>query len=149
MESQKPLQFNGTAGGYFVVFLVALVMSYIPILGWAFALNFMANWAAENSVVNGKKVAYKAGYGESLKFVFINTLLIIVTLGIYMFWFVPKAYRYVADHISYSDAPAVAAPAAAEATTSVEPSAPVTPAEPAAAEPQAPTPPTNPTPPVV
>ncbi len=113
MDNQKPLQFNGTAGSYFVVFIVTLITTYIPIFGWAFGFNFMANWVAENSVVNGKPVVYKAGYGETLKFIFINSLLLIITLGIYIFWFTPKCYRYAADHMHYTNSGAtesVAAP---------------------------------------
>lgn len=118
MQNEKPLEFHGTAGGYFVVFLVSLVMSYIPFFGWAFMLNYVSEWFADNSLVNGKKVAYKAGYGESLKFVFVNVLLLVVTLGIYMFWFYPKLYRYVVDHVSYASdtVPVAAAAPAAEQT---------------------------------
>ncbi len=112
MQNTKPLEFNGTAGGYFVLTLVTLVMMYIPFFGWAFALNFASSWFADNSVVNGKKVSYQAGYGESLGFVFVNALLMMVTFGIYMFWFYPKMYRYIVDHVSYVGEPVAAAPAA-------------------------------------
>lgn len=152
MENQKPVQFNGTAGGYFVVFLVTLVTTYIPVLGWAFGFNFTANWMAENSLVNGKKVVYKAGYGETLKFIFINTLLLIITLGIYVFWFTPKSYRYMVDYISYADEAAPVpvpitpvAPAEPEAPAAPQPVTDVPPS-PAPTEPAS-TPPTNPTPP--
>ena len=120
MDSNKLLKFEGTAGGYFLVTLVSIIASYIPFFGWAFAMNFMAGWVVENSLVNGKKVA---GYGETLGFIFINSLLILVTLGIYMFWFVPKAYAYVMDHVAYEGETPAAAPAA--------PAAPEAPAGPA------------------
>ncbi len=113
MNNQKVVQFDASAGSYFLVFVVTLIMTYIPFFGWAFAFNYMSEWLADNSLVYGKKVTYKAGYGETLKFIFVNTLLVIITLGIYSFWFAPKSYRYVADHISEVGAlPATAAPAA-------------------------------------
>jgi len=56
---------------------------------------------ADNSLVNGRKVVYRAGYGETLKFIVANGLLLLITLGIYSFWFVPKLYGYVADHVEY------------------------------------------------
>ncbi|MCA9324563.1 DUF898 family protein [Candidatus Saccharibacteria bacterium] len=117
MQSDKVLEFHGKAGGYFVVAIVTWIMTYIPFLGWAFAFNYAADWMVDNTTVRGKKLAYKAGYGETLGFVAVNFLLIIVTLGIYSFWFVPKSYRYVMDHVSEAgDMPAApAAPAAPEA----------------------------------
>lgn len=117
MQSDKLLEFHGKAGGYFVVAIVTWIMTYIPFFGWAFAFNYAAEWMVENTTVNGKKLAYGAGYMETLKFIFINTLLIIVTLGIYSFWFVPKSYRYVMEHVSEAGAAPVAPtpPAAPEA----------------------------------
>jgi uncharacterized membrane protein YjgN (DUF898 family) len=134
MDNNKPLQFNGTAGGYFVVFLVTLVLTYIPLLGWAYLLNFTCGWLADNTTVNGKKVVFKAGYGESLMFVFINSLLLLITLGIYSFWFVPKMYRYFTDHVSYDDGTSLS-------PTPVVPVAPIPPVNPT--PPAAPTPPTT------
>lgn len=141
MQQSKPLEFHGTAGGYFILTLVTIIAMYIPVLGWAFALNFAANWFIDNTTVNGSKVKYQASFGESLKFVFVNALLLIVTLGIYSFWFYPKLYRYVFDHTQYVDvtgasAPAVAAPMdPAPVTTDVTPQAStVAPSEPIAPE---------------
>lgn len=131
---QKPLKFSAGAGSYFVLVIVVAIASYIPIFGWAFALNFFAGWLTKNAEVNGQQVHYTAGYGESLKFIFINTLLLIITLGIYTFWFVPKCYRYIADHVSYGAAQ-VAAPASAPAPAA---EAPVTEEAPAAPQPPKP-----------
>lgn len=122
MQDAKPLEFHGTAGGYFVLTILSIVLMYIPFFGWAFLLNYASGWFADNTLVNGKNIQYTAGYGESLKFVFVNTLLLAITLGIYMFWFYPKMYRYIVDHTHYVDA--VAAPAA--------PVAPATPQAPTA-----------------
>jgi uncharacterized membrane protein YjgN (DUF898 family) len=133
METVKPLEFKGTAGGYFVLALISIILMYIPILGWAFLLNYASNWYADNALVNGKKVAYKASYGESLKFIFVNSLLLIVTLGIYMFWFVPKMYRYAFEHIHYIEEIPVTQPVEAPiAPASVNPVDPVAPATAAA-----------------
>lgn len=144
MDNQKPLEFNGTAGGYFVVFLLSLVLAYIPFFGWAFLMNYVSEWVASNSKVNGRQVIYKAGFGETLKFIFINSLLTFITFGIYTFWFMPKAYRYFTDHVSYLDGGVgMAAPAPAFAGAPADPTAPVAAVSPS---PEV-TPPTNPTPP--
>lgn len=99
----KTFEFHGTPGGYFVVFLVTLVTAYIPLFGWAFGMNYMWEWMADNSTINGKKVKFSASYGETLKFLFVNLLLLMITFGIYSFWFVPKQYRYIADHTEFAN----------------------------------------------
>jgi uncharacterized membrane protein YjgN (DUF898 family) len=124
MQNAKPLQFQATAGSYFVLSIVSAVCAYIPFFGWAFLLNYASEWFADKTQVNGRPIHYQAGYGESLKFIFVNTLLVIVTLGIYSFWFYPKMYRYMTEHTSYADAvtPAPeAAPVPTPDTTSTVP----------------------------
>lgn len=98
----KPFEFHGTASGYFVVFLVTFITAYIPILGWPIAMNFGLSWAADNLTIDGRKVKYEAGYGETLSFILVNVILIFITLGIYSFWYVPKMYRFVVDHAHYA-----------------------------------------------
>lgn len=115
----QPVKFNGTAGGYFVAALVEIVTAYIFIIGWPIGFNFVANWVVSNVEIEGKRMKYSAGYGETLGFLLVNILLILITLGIYAFWFVPKSYRYVVDHTSYEDSaplPQQAEPAPAEQT---------------------------------
>ncbi len=116
MDSQKTFEFNGKAGGYFVVFLVSLIGAYIPFFGWAWSFNFTNAWVAKNSKISGKSVSYNAEYIDTLVFFIINTLLLVITLGIYVFWFVPKSYRYIANNMAIVDssapAPAPVAPVA-------------------------------------
>jgi Bacterial protein of unknown function (DUF898). len=94
-------EFHGKPGNYFVVFLVTAITSYIPIFGWPIAMNYGLAWIADNTTIGGKQIKYSAGYGETLKFLLLNMLLLIVTLGIYVFWFVPKQYRFIAAHTSF------------------------------------------------
>ncbi len=101
MQNAKPLSFSASALDYFTFSIIAIITAYIPFFGWAFLLNYSGQWFSDRTLVNGQKISYKAGYGESLKFIFVNTLLIIITLGIYSFWFYPKMYSYIVDHISY------------------------------------------------
>jgi uncharacterized membrane protein YjgN (DUF898 family) len=103
MAKRQPLEFNGTAGGYFIVSILSVMLIYIPVIGWAFLLNYVASWFADNALVNGKKITYQATYGETVKFTFLNGLLIFVTCGIYAFWFFPKMYRYMLAHTHYAE----------------------------------------------
>lgn len=140
MQQSKPLQFEGGAVDYFILIIVSVIMAYIPIFGWAFLLNFTGSWFSRLTLVNGNKVKFQAGYGEALKFIFINTLLLIITLGIYTFWFVPKSYRYVMNHMHYEgeEPAATVSPATAEAAAEPEPAAPTDEPAPAVGAPEAP-----------
>ncbi len=103
MANNRSFQFTGTPGDYFVAALVSAICSIIPIFGWPIAFNTMVGWVANGLLVDGKKIKYSAEYGEVLVFLLVNFLLIFVTLGIYTFWYVPKQFRFIADHASYSD----------------------------------------------
>lgn len=161
MESAKPLKFTGTAGGFFMAYLVYVVASLVPIVGMVIGFNYFAKWVATSLEVNGKKVAYKATLGEAFVPVFVGTVLTVITFGIYMFWFIPKLYRFAAEHTVYDDgstvaakpveaapaAPAAdAAPSTPAATPETPPSTPETPAATPPATPGAPsgTPPQGP-----
>jgi uncharacterized membrane protein YjgN (DUF898 family) len=109
--NSNPVKFNGTAGGYFVATLVSILTYYIIIFGWPIGFNFVAGWVVDNLEVEGKKMKYSAGYGETLGFLLVNILLIVVTLGIYSFWFIPKSYRFILEHSTYLGEATVSAPA--------------------------------------
>lgn len=120
MATSNTITFDGKAGGYFLVFLVTMIFSWIPFLGTAFVLNYSFGWMVNNLTINGKQLRYNATYGEALKFIFINTLLVMITLGIYIFWYAPKAYRFVASHSDF-----ISAPTNPVASTTQRPIAPV------------------------
>lgn len=138
METKKPLEFHATAGAYFILTIISMILAYIPIFGWALLVNYSGDWVAKRTIVNGRKIGFKADYIETLKFVFVGSLLLIITFGIYSFWFVPKMYTYVADHVYYEDAPVAAANPVMTAAVPVDavdptqPSAPVPPVPPTA-----------------
>lgn len=120
----KNFEFKGSAGGYFVASIVSLITAYIPIVGWPVGFNYYASWIADNALVNGRKVKYSAAYVETLVFLLINVLLLIITLGLYGFWFVPKSFKFIAEHVSYVDETSAPAAAPAAPATPVAPSTP-------------------------
>lgn len=110
METQKPLQFQASALDYFILTILSVILIYIPFIGWAVLLNYCGSWFADRAQVTGKKIEFKAGFGESLKLVAIGFLLLVITLGIYSFWFYPKVYKYMAEHTHFAgDGPAAEA----------------------------------------
>jgi uncharacterized membrane protein YjgN (DUF898 family) len=144
---KKEIEFTGKAGDYFVVFIVVAITTYIPLFGWPIGFNYMSTWLTDNILIKGSKIKYTAGYVETLKFLFINLLLTLITLGIYTFWFVPKTYRYVVSHTAFVDgstpsaSPAPAAPAPPTAPTPPSPPSPEPPITPNVTPPPASTPP--------
>jgi uncharacterized membrane protein YjgN (DUF898 family) len=117
MNPTKPFQFHGTAGDSFIYTIVSVLLVYIPVVGVGLSFNYTNKWIAERSTVNGMPVVYSAGLGESTWFIWKNLLLTIITLGIYVFWFIPKQYSYVADHLTL----AAAAPVVAQPTVMQQP----------------------------
>ena len=111
--STKQFEFQGTASEFFVKVMVSSIMQIVPLFGTALSMNYIYTWVADCTLITGKKVQYSATFWETFKFIFINILLVIVTFGIYIFWFVPKQYRYIADHVSFVEQAAYAAPMAA------------------------------------
>ena len=133
-EGAKPLQFHGSAGGYFINVIIVAILSIIPLIGSAMGVHILAKWWVENSSVDGKKLTYNASFGETTMYAFIRILLVLITLGIYIFWAVPQIVKFVYQHSSVASAapaptpeavaPAVAAPEmSSTATTAPEVSA--------------------------
>lgn len=108
----KPLQFNGTAGGIFVTLLVYSLFMIIPIVGWAFGINYFARWIADNSLINGQKVKFTATMGNTFWFFLKNTLLVLITFGIFIFWYIPRLYRFITEYVEYVTSGEVAQPIA-------------------------------------
>lgn len=130
MDNQKPLEFKAGALDYFIFAIVSIILIYIPFIGWAILVNFSGSWFAKRAKVTGKDIEFKSGFGENLKLVTVAFLLMIITLGIYSFWFYPKLYRYMADHTQFAGAEPT--PTATEPVAVTDE---VAPTEPAAAEP--------------
>jgi uncharacterized membrane protein YjgN (DUF898 family) len=94
----KVFQFDGKAGDYFAAAIVSAICSIIPIFGWPISFNTMVGFFVDHLLVDGKRVKYAGEYGEVLVFLLTNFLLILITCGIYTFWYVPKQIRFIADH---------------------------------------------------
>lgn len=122
--NDNSIEFRGKAGGYFVVFLVATVAMNIPLFGWPLGLNYGCKWLLENLYVDGRQGQYNAKYGETLKFLFVSVLLLMITLGIYVFWFVPKLYRFIASHSSFGSASTATTPSMSATQAPTQPTAP-------------------------
>lgn len=120
-SADKPFEFTGSASGFFVMTLVSTLMQLIPFVGFAMAFNYQNEWMVKNTKMNGQNLTYKAELGETWVMLFVGILLIILTLGIYLFWFAPKVYRFVFDHVTVGDPAEVPSSATSLPTTPAQP----------------------------
>lgn len=139
-NTNKPLAFDAGPGDVFVVYLISGLMYLIPFVGFAMSFNYSAKWMAEHTTLNGRKLTYSAKLGETWVLLFVSVLLLMITFGIYILWFMPKLYRFVYDHVDYADQAAMgpspmpvdsgmpSSPAPAPVTDVTPPSAPTPPA---------------------
>lgn len=104
----KDFEFTATAGDIFVIFLWSILFGIISIFGAPLLMQKAGKIIASKVLVNGRSLTFNVEYGEAFVFVLVQTLLIMVTLGIYYFWFIPKSYRFMLAHTHFADAPAAA-----------------------------------------
>lgn len=141
--ANKQFEFTATPGSTFIMILVSSLLYYVPLVGFAFAFNNQAEWFAKNTKINGQAVTYKAEFSETWVIMFVGILLTLVTFGIYLFWFIPKLYRFAFDHMTLGDV-SVAVPSSASALPSTPaPVVDATAAVPATSSTEGTTPPTN------
>ena len=124
--SSKHFEFTGNASGFFVAWIVVYFTSATVIL-IPLGFNFFVEWFVKNIKVDGRSLSYKAGFGESFVFLLVSVILLMLTIGIYGFWFAPKLYRYIADHTTYADEVSTAPLAAAVPAPAPTPATDVTP----------------------
>ena len=62
---------------------------------------FIQKWKAKHTYINGKRLVFKGG-GFSLIGLWIKwMLLLIITLGIYIFWIIPSLNKWVVEHTDF------------------------------------------------
>jgi len=101
-ETTQVVDTQVTPGGTLLMLVVTTIAGFVPLFGSAFSLNYMAGWIADNSTVQGKEVRFNATYMEALSFTFFNLLWLVLTLGIFIFWFIPRTYRYYTKHVEFA-----------------------------------------------
>lgn len=132
--TSKNFEFTGTAGSFFGMYILSLLLMFVPFVGFVFAFNNQNSWLMKNIKIKGRALYYKAEFGETFVMMLVGLLLVAVTFGIYIFWYVPKVYRFILDHTTYADE----APAGPVAASSPSPtSTPTTPSTPPASTPPA------------
>ncbi len=101
--NNKDFEFTGTAGDFFKIFLWSILFALLSIFGAPLTMQKAGSIIASRTKVNGRALTYSVGYMEALKFLFVQILLVVVTFGIYYFWFLRNMYRFQAEHVHFAD----------------------------------------------
>ncbi len=92
-------EFDGGASTYVGVGIVALLLSVFTLglgLPWAICLKY--SWRTKHTLINGYRLEFTGSggrlFGNWIKWWFF----IIITVGIYSFWVVPRLTRWITRH---------------------------------------------------
>lgn len=99
-----PFEFDGTAGDFFVVYLLTALLTMFTFgLAFPWTMCMFQKWKIEHTLHEGRRLQFH-GTGSSLLGLFIVTyFLIFITLGIYVFWAVPKLERWIVENTDIED----------------------------------------------
>src|SRR5262245_16889384 len=105
IDPNKPFNFTGTAGGFFKVALLAMLLSIFTLnLGAPWAACMIQRWKADNTYVRGKRLRFDGSglglLGNAIKWGFFY----LITLGIYFFWLIPNYNRWIIENTNFADA---------------------------------------------
>lgn len=102
MGKSKNFRFDGGAADHLGTSLLAFLVTLFS-LGFAFpyAVVLVQRWRAKHTYIEGRRLIFLGTglslFGNWLKWFFF----IIVTLGIYSFWVVPKVTKWVVENIDF------------------------------------------------
>lgn len=103
VTEQGPLSFEAGAGEYFGVCFLNLLLFFVPVFGWAAQWLIMNRFIIEHLRVEGRPMKYTMTYGYALKTIAGNLLMIVLTLGIGLFWLHIKQIKAIFAHAQYAD----------------------------------------------
>lgn len=86
-------------------FLFMLVLTVILMLIEAFFYILLYRIAFSRISFRGKTFSFTGKKGEFVSLMLVCALLLVVTLGFYLPWFMTRLTRYIAGHIHYDNAP--------------------------------------------
>jgi uncharacterized membrane protein YjgN (DUF898 family) len=102
MSKSKAFAFDGGAATYFGTALLSFLVTVLTIgIALPYAIVLRQRWRTKHTYVNGHRLTF-LGSGMSLFGNWIKwLLLIIVTLGIYSFWVVPRLTKWVVENTDF------------------------------------------------
>jgi uncharacterized membrane protein YjgN (DUF898 family) len=95
----RAFYFDGGAASYLGTALLALLITFVTLgfgTPWAICLRY--SWRTKHTYVNGHRLRFTGSggglFGNWVKWF----LLMLITLGIYSFWVVPRLTKWIVEH---------------------------------------------------
>jgi uncharacterized membrane protein YjgN (DUF898 family) len=103
MGESKAFMFDGGAGTYVGTALLGLVVTVVTLgFGIPFAVVLRQRWRTRHTFINGRQLVF-LGTGMSLFWNWVKwQLLIVVTVGVYSFWVVPRLTKWVVENTDFA-----------------------------------------------
>lgn len=97
--------FDGGAGTFLGTAILAFLVTVVTLgICYPFALVLFERWKAKHTYVEGRRLVFTGTglglFGNWLKWLF----LIVVTLGIYSFWVIPRLTKWRTEHLAFDPA---------------------------------------------
>jgi len=103
-RSKGPVEFDGTAGDFFTMYLLFMLLTIITAgLAFPWTSTMLEKWKTEHTLIEGRRLSYNGTGMQLLGLFIVMYFFIIITLGIYMFWAIPKYFKYIAEHTYFAD----------------------------------------------
>ncbi len=101
-QNRGRFHFDGGAGTYVGTGILMVLVTVLTLgICYPFALVLGERWRAKHSYIDGQRLVF-TGSGIGLFGLWIKwLLLIIVTLGIYSFWVMPRIARWKWEHTDF------------------------------------------------
>ncbi|MGE3327155.1 MAG: DUF898 family protein [Acidimicrobiia bacterium] len=102
MGKSKSFRFDGGAGTYLGTAILAFLITLLTLgIALPFAVVLRQRWRAKHTYINGQRLVFVGTglslFGNWLKWL----LLIIVTLGVYSFWVVPRITKWIIENTDF------------------------------------------------
>lgn len=104
MTKSKDFKFDGGAATFVGTEILAFLITVFTFgLLYPFALVLKERWKAKHTLLHGKRLVFTASAWSLLGNWIKWFLLIIVTLGIYIFWVQPRMQKWIVEHTEIDD----------------------------------------------
>ena len=102
MGRSRSFTFDGGAATYLGTSILAAVVTILTLgICYPFALVLRLRWRSKHTYINGHRLIFVGTamslFGNWLKWLFLS----VITLGIYLFWVVPRVTKWVVENTDF------------------------------------------------
>ena len=102
MGKSKSFQFDGGAGTYLGTAILALLVTVFTLgICYPYAVVLRNRWRTGHTIIDGRRLVFRGSavglFGNWLKWLFLS----IITIGIYLFWVMPRVNKWVVENTDW------------------------------------------------